>query len=401
MPAHRSVYRLLLYVTVILLCVNFKITTGNGDINMLLVTFITLSPLMLLLPGCRKAMPRIDLPIGLFLLLLTTSALAIHYDNFRWISTAYTWGFCFLLAMAARLTAASQLSSNDASRLIRIIVYAFCVTLLIQQLCRIMGYPPVNLISDYNTSGWKLGALATEPSSMVMTLTVLMVFNACFCRMSNPDKGIIHDFKTHPWLWAAYCWCLFSTDNASAYVLFPIALLPWIRRKYIAQTTALACASMILITIAGNRTSNRQYNRVVNSVSSAFRPDENIIATDLSIAGRVVPTATICKELNPIHKSFWIGYGNDADTRLIKKTYPRYDDFASTGPFIVHLWYNYGFIVWLAELGFILTISFIYSKRVTWPATMLAILEMGHCNSPTLWLILTLMVLYRSMLHNE
>lgn len=389
--SRRRIYLVLLCTTITLMCVNFVATTGPGHLSYLVVGWIILSPLMLLLPDCRRWLPRVDVPLGIFAILLSASAILIHPDSFRFSTWAYSIGYCFLFAMTARLATALKPDNNVILRLIRIIVYAFFTLLVVQQICVIAGWPAPNQF-NFCQQEFELSSFATEAAHLSLTLTLLIVFAGAMRRQRNPEENIWKNFRRYPLLWIAYTWCLFTTFNASAYLLYPLAFLPWMKRQYSSPATAVACGLVLICSTLNSDATRKEYSRAYDSVSSFLTFDEEKIArTDISFAGRAVPTIRAAKSLNPEKADFWIGHGTDASTSLSYED-PRIND---TTPYVFHLWYNYGFFVWLAFGAIIVTVCLVPGKPVTWLFTLLAILLMGHNNCPQIWLILILAFIYR------
>ncbi len=381
----------------VVLCVYLDCTTGPHDLNLLLVGCAVLSPLLLALPQCRRFIPRTDIPVALFILLLSISAILLHKDSFRWQTIALSWALAFYYAMCVRLQTADQTSPEQFLRLLRAIVYAYAATMCIQQLCVIADIPVFNSITSYGNNRWKLNALGPDTPVMSQTLGVIMVAYGGISILHNRKATLFADIRRYPLLWIAFCWCLFSTDNASAYVVFPVTLLPWYKQRYLPWVSlgVVVCAGIFLLAAPGLE-SHKHYRRLRDvGVATLTLDEQQIIKADTSMSARVATTLAVARDMNPADRSFWTGHGTDADTRLIQSKYPDISCFVVEGPQIIRAWYNYGFFVWLALEAMVVAICLVPRKPLTWLFALMAVAQTGHYNCPMMWLILLLATQYR------
>ena len=386
-----SPYSILYVIAILLMTTAFSFAMLSNEKNLLLIVAMALSPLLLLMRRCRILMPRIDIPMLSFLLLMILSATLWHPESFRASTIIYSAGFCIFFLFTARLMRASHLSPRQFILLLQCIVYAYGVMLLLQQFCVLVGLPVPNYISPY-ANPWKLCSLAREPSYMDTTLGIIMFMYGMIMRQQHPDRGLWYNLRHYPFLWLAYLWCLFTPVNASGFAALPLSLIPWITRRNMPWVAGAVVALAILFAVAAPHIRSGQAGRAARMVTALTTMDEDkIIDTDISIAERIVPAMRTARLLDIREADFWLGHGTDAE---IRDTAPSPCEYP-TPAYIFHVWYNYGFITELALLWLIFSICFVPRQPLTWVVTIGAIVYAAYNNSTNIWLILTLMLQYR------
>lgn len=379
-----SPYTILLALAVFLLSATLAFAIGDGQKSLLLAGGICLSPLVLLLPRCRVILPRVDLPIAIFCVFML-SALR-HPETLRWGTVLFALGFCCYFMMTARLIRAARLGYDRVITLMTWLVYLYTIVLLIQQLCVLCGWPVFNYINTYRHP-WKLNALATESSHVTFVLGTYMFYLGLVKRSANPSLSLWADIRSCPLLWIAYLWSLFTIYNASAFLMLPISLTAWIRRKNIAPVIAVIACAVIFITTVPLKTNSFNVDRVSRFARNIYTLDEKMITqADVSSAERIVPMLRCARLMNPAETGFWFGHGVDSDAYAVGPTILEEKPI----PYLFHVWYNYGFFANMALLWLTVSICFMKERPATWIATIAAIVLLAANTSTSIWLILAL-----------
>lgn len=338
---NRAPYLTLAMTGTALLCVNPGLTQGENHINLLLCAVMCFSPAVLLFRRTRFFVPRLDIPLALVCLLVTGMPLFFHRDTVRLSTMLFTCAYCVYIMMLARLLIVSRLNAYWLMRLIQALVYLFAAVLVIQQLCVLTGMPVFCAAMVYDNP-WKLNSLTAEPSHTTVTLCTLMWIYTQTVRLTRPRAGILRELTAKWPLWLCWAWTLFSTPNASAYLLAPLPLVAFVNRSNIWKWTLAAVAGAgLLLGITG--ISDSQPGRLARTITAIFTLDEQkIIEADASASARIVPTirgAVALAASSPVE--LLTGHGVDADIREIDDR-PGDDDDDRGFAGIFSMAYNYG-----------------------------------------------------------
>lgn len=379
--------RILLMIGLVLLSINPTWTQGEANKNLLLAAAMCLSPMVLLIKNTRVLMPRIDLPLAGVAIMVMAMPVLFHPESVRWITMLFTGAWCVFFMMLARLTLISGLRSDEFQKMIRWIVYAYCLVLVVQQICLLTGMPILlNEGAHYARHPWKLNSLSEEPSHATLILSVLMYYYTSTRRAEDCNERLWQTIKETPWLWVAFGWGIFSTVNASAYIFGPLCLLPYITRRNVKMVAAIMIGIVVLMmaTPVGNIGQIGRVKRL--AVAMITMDEERIIGGDISAAGRIVPSIRGAKSIDPSDPDTYVGHGTDADTRDMgpRPGYPT--DKGSAG--IFSIWYNYGAI---CALLFWVVIVQITARREEWSSIVMMLLAIqlsSDYNMQLLWVVL-------------
>lgn len=343
-----------------LLAVNPALTHGENHINLLLCAALCLSPAVLLLPATRILIPCIDIPLAILGLTVIATPLLFHPQTVRWSTMLFTCAYCVYFMMLARVLKASHLDGPRLMRLIKGITYAFFVVLVIQQMCLLLGLPVFMPGQEYQIAT-KLNSLTSEPSHTSVTLCMLMFAFTQTQRLSDTSLTLLASLRQDWMLWGAWAWTIFSTCNASAFVLAPLAFVPFITKANLWKWCA---AAAIAVTAVALIPKDLTYNveRIRNFTTAMVTLDtEQMEEADASMASRIVPTVWGARRLSP-DGSLMTGHGVDADLRDIDDL-PFWDFKYKSLAGHLSLLYNYGLI---SAIAFWAAIAFATLSRRNW-----------------------------------
>lgn len=370
-----------------LLCVNPALTQGENHVNLLLSALMCLSPLVLLMRGARVFIPRIDIPLTLLCVSVIAMPLLFHPDTVRWRTMLFTCAYCVFFMALARTLRVSGLTPGFLCRLVRVIVYAFALMLIFQQICLLTGLDVPMRNPDYDeVAPWKLNSLMTEPSHTVVSLATLMFFYTRTLRVVSPGETLWVCIRNNPWLWAAYAWAIFSTGNASSFVLGPLCLLPYITRRNVLPVAAAAVAAFAVLyfTPVGDLP---QVSRVRNFSLALLTFDEDrMYEADPSGAARFAPTLRGARLVDPSAKEMYVGHGVDADTHDTAPRLPWMDEKGFAG--VLSMWHNYGAFCALAFWAAIAMVTVIPRRWLSYVTFLFALQMSADYNMQLVWLVM-------------
>lgn len=350
-----------------------------------------MTPLALLLPESRRWYPAVDIPALLLILCVALLPLR-HIGMVRWTTQCFTIACCVWAMAIVRLVAASRVNARRLSRLIDWIIVAYLALLLIQQLCVLCGWPVFMASTPYDNP-WKLDTLMSEPSHTVWVLSVLMFYRGLMRRDAVvEDKlkgGGIIGCNTTYYVWGAYLWICFSVPNASAFVLVPVALLPWLTRRNWAPIVGISASVILALCVFTDFAANVQQTRVSRLMTSIPSLDrDRIEEADPSAAWRINPHIAGVHAVGLTSADDWLGHGTDADrTHAAPPTSNDGNDEGDAGMF--RFWYNYGFPAWLAMLALIGVCTLRRRRPLTIVMFLMALVVSTYFNTQLLWVILT------------
>lgn len=370
----------------VMLCINPGYTQGAEHINLLLCSVLCLSPFALLLKGTRVIIPRIDIPLGIVCVLVMCTPLIFHSETIRWSTMLFTCAYCVFFMMLARLVRIADIRPSLYCRIIEWIIYAFATVLIVQQICVLAGWKVFNASMIYYDAPFKLNSLTAEPSHTTVTLCTLFYFYNQTKRAINPAFTLTQSISGQPCLWIAWTWTIFSTVNTSAYVLAPIAMLP-----YLTVRNAKWVAVALIVIIIGFITIPKGYfihlDRLRDTaVALTTLDDKKMDDADPSSAARIVPTLRGYRALHLADEETWIGHGVDADQR---DTEPRPCDGKNRGfAGIFSMTYNYGLPCALVFWWLIGSVTLIRRKWLSIITFLFAIQMSAEYNMQLIWMIL-------------
>ncbi|MDE6392580.1 MAG: hypothetical protein K2L59_04850 [Muribaculaceae bacterium] len=376
-----------------LLCVNPAYTQGENCKNLLLATAMTLSPLVLLLRRARVFIPRIDIPLCLVCMSVIAFPVIFHPASVRWITMLFTCACCVYFMMLARLVRIADLSPALLCRLIKTIIYAFAAVLVVQQICLVCGFPIFNEAKVYPMAPFKLNSLTAEPSHTSVTLGALMYFYTQTRRIESPHTGLLSELKKHGPVWACWFWCMFSPVNASAYMLAPLSLLPYLTlRNSPYWITAGIAAAIIFFTFPYGISWTADRLRKT-TIAVATLDDRAILEADSSAASRIVPTLRGAKAIDITKSEAWSGHGTDADQRDIRRRPCDEDGKGFAGIFSMP--YNYGVPCALAFWWAIAAVTLTRKRWLSVVTFAFAMQMSAEHNMQLVWMILAFSMVFK------
>lgn len=346
----------LVNIFIILLAVAPAFALGEGNKNLLLIGAMCFSPYFLL--KYPVILPKIDIPLISICLMMIIFTMVFHPETLRWSTLMYSCLFCMFFMSFARVLSFSDYRADDFAKLIKWLLYAYCITLMIQQFCVLTGLPIFNLANYNPREPWKLNSLMAEPSHTARVQTLLMFFYINIQMYITDIKDIKKLLsQANKKVIAAFLYPIFTMGSGTGFLLLFILLLRFIPKKQIISLfiAGLLLTPAIIYVISTNDTAKRTADFVV--AIAAF-DEKQLIREDLSAAIRIVPTLHGAKKVTIFTKDGLFGKGVDADAGLTPL--PSVD--CGAGSFSI--WYNFGFFSAIIFWSFTLSVCFLRNDVV-------------------------------------
>ncbi len=375
-------------IFIILLAVTPAFALGEGNKNLLLIGAMCLSPYFFI--KYPIILSKIDIPLISICLMMIVFTIVFHPETLRWSTLMYSCLFCMFFMSFARVLSFSDYRADDFAKLIKWLLYAYCITLMIQQFCVLTGLPIFNLANYNHREPWKLNSLMAEPSHTARVQTLLMFFYISIRMHITGIKDIKELLsQENKKVIIAFLYPIFTMGSGTGFLLLFILLLKFIPKR---QIISLFIAGLLLIptiiyVISTNATAKRTADFVV---AMANFDEKQLIRQDLSAAIRIVPTLHGAKEVTILTRDGLFGKGVDADTGLTPL--PSVD--CGAGSFSI--WYNFGFFSAIIFWSFTLFICFLRDDVVMscffW---LFLCFFYGGLNIQIIWFTLALFLLYK------
>jgi hypothetical protein len=161
----------LLILIILSLSIAPAIFLGEGNRNLLLIVVMFIAPIFLLK---YLKIDKIDILLLALFLHMIVVPMVYNPESYRISTVLYSVLFGLLFLSYKQLFYNSTFTVEFYSKLLKYIIYAYFITLLIQQFCVLTGLPVFN-VSNYDpTEPWKLNSLSPEPSHTARILALLM-----------------------------------------------------------------------------------------------------------------------------------------------------------------------------------------------------------------------------------
>lgn len=375
---------------IVTLAISPAFALGDGNRNLLLIGMMSVFPYFFF--RYPIIIPQIDIPLIFLCSMMIVFPFIFHPETLRWSTVLYSCMFCMYFMAFVRILYHSNYTLWNFSKLLKGLIYAYCIVLIIQQFCVIAGLPIFN-VSNYSvTEPFKLNSLTAEPSHSARIIPILIyIYICCQIKILGDVKTISlkDSFMTDKWVWFAFFWTTFTMVSATAFIFMIIVFAKFINIKKIVPS--LFIVAMIGLFFAMN-SNNKMVKRVIDVASATITFNEKaIIKADHSASFRIVPTIQGAKSVGIFDLDDWIGHGIDADQRMIKPL-PSVK-FGSAGAF--YLWFNFGLIVAFIFWLFTLKICCINGDFVSIWIWFLCVFMVGGLNNQILWLVIVLITTYK------
>lgn len=376
-------------IFIILLAISPSFALGDGNRNLLLIGAMFISPLFIL--RYPKEIFGVDKPLLTVCIMMLMLPFLFHYETYRISTILFTCMFCLnTMSFARVLRHNAEYNIFDFYSLLKMLIYAYCIVLMIQQICVLTGLPIFN-ISNYNPQDpWKLNSLMSEPSHSARIVPLLM-YLFILCQISMFDIRKLKDsYNQDTKVWFAFMWCILTMGSATGILFLLIIISKFVNVSKFGPSLVVVGVSIFILSCFSEV---KSVHRLTNIVSATVTLNaEKIIDADHSASFRIVPTIQGFKAID-FDINLFVGHGVDADTRDIAPL-PTVEK-GCAGAF--SLWYNYGMVVALLFWVFSFGVCYLKSDKVSILLWLLCVWLVGGLNNQILWLTITLLYTYKNI----
>lgn len=357
--------------------------------NILLVVFMTVASCSLIF---YRFVTKVDVYIGLFVFFLLFSPVFAHDVAPRWSTIIYSILFCTNFLAFYRAYLVSEFTAEDFLNVLRLLIFAYAVVLIIQQLSVILGIPPLNLRNYSPAEPFKLNSLGAEPSWSGRIIALLFY---CYLTVKEHKVGRAYslriDAPSDRWVWFAFLWSMITMISGTAIVFMSLVFI-----KFAQARTIISFAALLVILISIFEAINFEpYERARDVTIAVTTLDEaKVIEADHSASFRIVPLMVLVKSVGLTTFSDYFGYGVDSVAANL--------DFnlgiAASSATFVGFWYEFGFIAFAVFMLFSVRLCvFSFQSFVFW----FMLVFMYGLNTQIPWLGIILLFITKHLLFTQ
>lgn len=338
--------RFLLVLILISMAVSPAFALGEDQRNLLLIGVMGLSPLIIL---WYFQFDYMDLLLLLFLATILVFPVVLHPETMRWSTVLYSVMFGLTFIAFKQLLKQNYFSILKYLKLLKYLIYAYFITLLIQQLCVLTGLPVFNQSFISPLEPWKLNSLAAEPSHSARIVALLMYSYISIKEVVKRKKyNFKAEYKNDKWVWLAFIWTMVTMVSSTAFLFIPIVLLKFVRIRNIYPL--LVVFGIIIIIV--NKAEITAFDRTFKTAEATLTLNEDaIIEADHSASFRIVPIIVLVKMINVSSLDDWFGHGVDYVSSFMDQHIPGGGDKVGGGGLLA-LYIEYGLISFVLFIVF-------------------------------------------------
>lgn len=297
------------------LAVTIALFIGNGGKNYLLLSVVALSPFFIFMR--RIKMDKAAFAFVIFLVCLALSSL-FNLNRFRASSFFYTFFLVTSFLVLRDAILKDFFKIEVLTKRIRMLIYAYFVVLVLQQLCVLLHVPVINQMASFENP-WKLSSLALEPSHLPRFLFFLMYAYLSLRTLLLGRAYQTKDFKKDGLVWVSYFWCMLSCVSTTA-LLFVFLIFLQGRRAGVKKIIMFSCSGVLLAISVSFLVDSALLERTIEFLKALSTMSvSQINAVDHSAAYRFAPVFAFVDNVNPTNIHFWIGYGLDYGREYCQK----------------------------------------------------------------------------------
>tara|TARA_B110000240_G_scaffold195378_1_gene244876 strand:+ start:731 stop:1921 length:1191 start_codon:yes stop_codon:yes gene_type:complete len=345
----------LLIYFLISLSISPSFALGKNNINLLLVLVFAMAPVIILY---YRRFDLINKWLFFFVISIFSFPLLFQPESMRWSTIFFSTLFCLTFVAYRVLLNHSYFTPKNYQKVIKYLIYAYSITLLVQQFCVLTGLPIFNVSNYHPSEPWRLNSLSSEPSHSARIVAFLAY---CFITITELIQKQKYNFKMNlkkdKWVWLSFFWTMITMGSGTAFLFIGFVLFKFNRLRNFIPLLVIGGALLFLVKNYEITAFDRTYKTVLASVSL---DTDKIIEADHSAAVRIVPFIILAKQVNLNTWNGWFGNGIDHVSSFMSN-YIRGVPEGFTGGGLFYLWIEYGFIPFILFLIFTLFIS--YRKR--------------------------------------
>lgn len=251
--------------------------------------------------------PKIDNRLIMMICLMFIFQTLFHIEVVRFSSIFFTCMYVLYFMLANRLFHRGRPSLEKFRQVIKVLIYAYFLVLLIQQVCVLTGLPIFNGYHISVSERWKLNALSAEPSHTSRFVGILMyVFLSLTDDMVGRRLTIFESFKNYRNVWLPFLWIMLTTVSGTA-----ILVLLLIFSRFFSKRIIWMCVIFLLLIVGVVAKSEiAALSRFAKfSAAAVTLSADAMIAADHSASVRIVPMLLCLSKIDLLTIEGWVGKG--------------------------------------------------------------------------------------------
>ncbi len=255
---------------------------------------------------------------SLYLGVVLLNALVINY-NYRSSTLIYFSMFLIMFNMYYGLIRKGAFTIDHLIRLLKWLVYAYTITLILQQIANISGFDELPIINKFFIAperGVLVGnSLSLEPSHsgriLAFVYYAFIKTNEIKNRKPLPISKLLGN--ENRWFTLAFLWSMTTMGSGTAYVALAIIALYFIKLRY----AMVIVPAIFILYFTIPYINSYSLNRARTAIEAAFTGDTEVVKkADGSAAVRINPMLNTFKTLDLTNPRQWFGYGSDTGNNL-------------------------------------------------------------------------------------
>ncbi len=356
--------------------------------NVLLLGLMALSPVVWFV--CRFVVRRIDVPLLLMYFLMLALPCIFHPATVRWSTLIYTGMYVSFFIAYVKLLYCSDLTASSLMRVLKVLLFAYAIVLLVQQICFFTGLPVFNAINIDTRPGAfpRLNSIGPEPAWTARNVCLMMfIYILLYQHELSKELTLKNFWADNRWLCISFLYVILTCGSATGILFVILILFKFINVR---SLLGVVVGVTLCVTVVNRFTTISSVERVMNLVPAVMTLDERaIMRADGSGASRIIPTIQALKYLSLTTVEGWVGHGVDSDIKMIR--FPGIK--ANGGGF--SLWLNYGFLVQFLFWWVVFSVCYIKGELCSLLFCVLILFGGITINIQILWFMLALFATYK------
>lgn len=247
--------------------------------------------------------------------------------DMRFSTLGYLGMFLITYIVYYNLLYTGAFTLSQFKSILKLLLLAYGCTLLLQQLCVIIGLnnvPLINLTGEKYYSWNRLPTLSCEPSHTARIISAAMLGYIQCIEIENGDKTSLSQLfnRDNRWVTIAYLWLVLTMGSGTGWIGFAILCLYFIRlRTFFYIIPFFVCLFFVLQYLG-----NKQLTRATSAIEATLTGNtSSIYKADGSASVRIIPLINTLTKTDLTKKESWIGKGTYAADRTDKNEWKNLD----------------------------------------------------------------------------
>lgn len=238
--------------------------------------------------------------------------MSLLHCNMRFSTIGYLGLFIGMYITYYNLIYSKCFTLNYFIKLVRILIIAFGICLLLQQISILIGLrniPFINLVGQFYLAIDKLPSLTIEPSHSARILTVLMYSYIKCTELKNDQHLSLSKMLSSGNKWTTYCflWSMLTMGSGTAFIGLGLLSLHFITKQNFIYTIP----TLLLLIAIGEVVEIKQMKRATNLLEATVvsRDVNTMHETEGSGAIRIIPIVNTFTDIDLFASETWLGKG--------------------------------------------------------------------------------------------